>query len=169
MCSHLQQLAYLDHQEGQLLLRITLEENQSIVFLFLTHGGNISSQLRSSQVVSAIEDITVIKDIKPDDSKDMTASKLLGLVNSRAVVCQPWEDSNKLAKKTVFSWKNNTLRVVKTMFQLVPSSSPSPACPVLAQEPLESSPKACLSLLADPKPVWVPKSNLCPNMCRQWI
>ena len=98
----------------------------------------------------------VIKDIKPDDSKDMTASKLLGLVNSRAVVCQPWEDSNKLAKKTVFSWKNNTLRVVKTMFQLVPSSSPSPVWPVLAQEPLESSPKACLSLLADPKPVWVP-------------
>ena len=78
----------------------------------------------------------------------MTNSKLLGLVNSRAVVFQPWEDSNKLAKKTVFSWKNNTLRVVKTMFQLVPSSSPSPACPVLAQEPLESSPKACLSLLA---------------------
>ena len=103
--------------------------------------------------------IIVIKDIKPDNSKDMTASKLLGLVNSRAVVCQPWEDSNKLAKKTVFSWKNNTLRVVKTMFQLVPSSSPSLACPVLAQEPLESSPKACLSLLADPKTVWVPWSN----------
>ena len=44
----------------------------------------------------------VIKGITPDDSKDMNSSKLLGLVDSRAVVFQPWADSNKLAKKIVF-------------------------------------------------------------------
>lgn len=103
--------------------------------------------------------INVIKDITLNDSKDMTASKLLGLVNSRAVVCQPWEDSNKLAKKTIFSWKNNTLLTVKTMFQLVPSSSPSPACLVLAPEPLELLPKTDLPPPVNHNPVWVPWSN----------
>ena len=60
-------------------------------------------QISSQRLFNPQANDCVIKDIKPDDSKDMTASKLLGLVNSRAVVCQPWEDSNKLAKKTVFS------------------------------------------------------------------
>ena len=40
------------------LLSITLEENQSVIFLFLTHGCNSSSQLWGSQVVSTIENIT---------------------------------------------------------------------------------------------------------------
>ena len=39
------------------LLCIALKETQSVIFLLLTHGGDSSSQLRSPQVVSPVENI----------------------------------------------------------------------------------------------------------------
>ena len=60
----------------------------------------------------------VIKDINVpgSTSQEMTESKLLDLVNSRSVVCQPWTKHPTLAKKVVYSWKNGILKRLRTSF-----------------------------------------------------
>ena len=70
----------------------------------------------SSMLVKTI----VIKDINVpgSTSQEMTESKLLNLVNSRSVVCQPWTNHPTLAKKVVYYWKNGILKRVRTLFQL---------------------------------------------------
>ena len=58
----------------------------------------------------------------------MTESKLLVLVNSRSVVCQPWTNHPTLAKKVVYSWKNGILKRVRTLFQLTENDQKFSSC-----------------------------------------
>ena len=67
----------------------------------------------------------------PSSSKEMDSAKLLGLVNTQAVICQPWGDLPMLAKKTIFSWENNTLKRLKTVISVRPKSQKFSSCACL--------------------------------------
>ena len=50
------------------------------------------------------------------DENTSEQAKLLKLINSKSVLCKPWESNKMLVKRTIFDWNNGVLTKIKTEF-----------------------------------------------------